>query len=162
MENKVIISAKPITKNDEFRDYLLSKGAKVIDFPMIEICQAEVDDKIKNVFNRLKSYQWLIFTSKNGVEYFYTTLKNINIDLKILNTVKIAVVGRKTGEEVKLKGNEPFYISGGNSSEDLLEELLNKHIKPGDNILLALGELASDKLENGLKKTASVTRVDSL
>jgi uroporphyrinogen-III synthase len=70
LKNRTIISTRPLSNDDVIRDYLSDKGANVIDFPMIEISAAFVNDNIKNALNNIKSFQWIIFTSKNGVEFF--------------------------------------------------------------------------------------------
>lgn len=84
---------------------------------MIEIYPVTIDDKIKSVFSRLSTFHWIVFTSRNGVEYFCKTFKELNHDINILKHVKIAVVGKSTAEEVRKNGLTPFLISAGNTSK---------------------------------------------
>lgn len=159
LADKIIISTRPLTKNDSVKEYLTEKGAKVLDFPMIEICTIKLDNRITNILQNIITYQWIVFTSKNGVESFYKLLKSLKINTETLVSIKIAVIGKKTSEEVRKNNCEPFFVSKGNTSEDFLHEL-SKEIKINDSILLPLGELAADTLEKGLTVIGPVNRIN--
>ena len=70
LENKVIISTRPLSQDDSMINYLTQQGAIVNEFPMIEISQAEIDDNISETLEQIDSFNWIIFTSKNGFKYF--------------------------------------------------------------------------------------------
>ena len=159
LENKIIISTRPFTKNDAINNYLAKKGASVLDFPMIEICPTKIKDSTINCLKKINSYQWIVFTSKNGVEYFFKLLNTLNIHSKKITASKIAVIGKKTSEEVLKNKCKPYLISSGNTSEDLSKELSAK-VKTNDKILLVLGNLAKNTLEKGFAKTVNITRID--
>ena len=162
LQGKVIISARPVTDNDTLKKYLSAKGAKVIDFPMIEFSASEIDYKIKNIFNELDSFHWLVFTSRNGVDYFFQAFSRLDSDKEALNHLKIAVVGKATAEEVRKYGLNPTLISSGNTSDDLMKEL-EAEIQNSVltvKLLLSLGSMASDSLEKGLSRIADVTRIN--
>lgn len=159
LENKIIISTRPLSQNDTIKTNLLEKGAKVLDFPMIEICPVEISDVLKSTLQIVNTFDWIIFTSMNGVDHFYKLLRSLSIGAERYSTIKIAVIGKKTAEEVVKNNGKPFLISSGNTSEDLLHELSGT-LKDNDRILLALGELADDKLEKGLSDKAEVTRIN--
>ncbi len=160
LKNRTIISTRPISREDNIKDYLSDKGANVIDFPMIEISSAIINDNIKNALINIKSFQWIVFTSKNGVDFFFRTLKKLKISAYNVNSIKIAAIGEKTAQEVKSNGMTSYFISSGNTSEEMVKELANKQIKKGDKVLLVLGELAKSTLETGLSKIADLTRID--
>jgi uroporphyrinogen-III synthase len=157
---KIIISTRPSSQEDIIRDYLKGKGATYMEFPMIEILPAEITAQIKEAISRISSFQWLMFTSKNGVEYFFRILDGFNIGLNKLADVNIAVIGAGTAKELTKHGVEPDFISAGNTSEEMVKELKAKQIKAEDKILLVLGELAKDTLEDGLKDIAKIARID--
>ena len=160
LQGKIIISTRPLSDDDAILAYLTNLGAKVIDFPMIEVHKSiETPDK-KDIFSKINSFDWFIFTSKNGVSFFFDYAKSLNIDLELLKQKKYAVIGNKTAIELRKIGIEPTYISLGNSSELFSEELLNGIITKSDNTLLSLGNLATATLENKIKTIATVSRVD--
>ena len=159
LTNNIIISTRPLVENDAIKNHLKAKGACVLDFPMIKTVGVGLDEKLKSILNQVDKYEWIVFTSKNGVIYFYQLLTVLNIDSKVISTKKIAVIGKSTGEEVLKHNANPYLISSGRDSEDLLAEI-KKEITPTDKVLLALGELAENKLETGLNNSCIVDRIN--
>lgn len=159
LKNKIIISTRPLSKNDSIKNQLTERGAVVVDFPMIKIQPVDLTQEIKDILKQIATYQWIVFTSKNGVDCFFQFLSRLNINKDELSLIKIAVVGKKTSEEVLKNNFIPCLISSGNTSEDLLKELAEK-IKPTEKILLALGELAENTLEEGLSCFGITTRIN--
>ena len=159
LENKVIISTRPLSQDDSMINYLTQQGAIVNEFPMIEISQAEIDDNISETLEQIDSFNWIIFTSKNGVKYFFNILKKLDLSITSEN-IKFALIGNVTSEELLKNGFKPHFVSSGNTSEYLLNELSNGMIGINDNILLCLGNLATTTLEDGLSAIAMVTRIN--
>lgn len=159
LENKIIISTRPLSADDSIKRNLVEKGATVLDFPMIEICPLELSEEIREILQHINSFQWMVFTSKNGVDCFFKLLGQLFIKTDELAQVKIAVVGKKTSEEVLRNNLSPFLVSTGNTSADLLNDLVSK-VAPTDSVLLVLGELADDTLQDGFEHIAASTRLN--
>lgn len=160
LQGKTIISTRPLSADNAISAYLTELGATVIDFPMIEVSETAETASKTDIFNKINSFNWIIFTSKNGATYFFDYANKLNINFEVLKQKKYAVIGNKTANKLKKIGIEPCYISRGNTSELFAEELTNGIITKSDNILLALGNLATDTLENKIKTITSVSRVD--
>ena len=131
----------------------------MLDFPMIRTTGVELAAEQKSILQSINEYEWIVFTSKNGVIHFYKQLNALNIDEKVIAGKKIAVIGKSTGEEVLKHNGSTHLISSGKTSEDLLAEI-QKEIKPTDKVLLTLGELAEDKFEKGLAPICIVHRIN--
>lgn len=159
LTNKIIISTRPLIEDDQIKSHLTAKGAQVLDFPMIRTECVEFSENIKTIFAGLNDYEWIVFTSKNGVICFYDLLTKAGVDAGILSFKKIAVMGKATGDEVVKRGGNAHLISSGRTAEDLLVEI-KREIQPTDKILLALGELAEDKLETGLNGSCQIERIN--
>jgi len=88
------------TKTTRLRELLASKGADVDEIQVGEIVYPE------NRFDahRLQAADWLVFTSKNGVEAFFKGIMEQEVDVRALAGCRIAVIGKKTGEELKKHG----------------------------------------------------------
>ena len=160
LKDKIIISTRPLSKDDSLKNYLSSKGAIVLDFPMIEIKPAELTSELKTTFQQIKTFDWIIFTSKNGVKYFFELLNQSEINSNVISSIKTAVIGIHTAEELEKFNTKPTFISKGNTSEDFLKELSIGLIKSQNKVLLALGNLARDILEKGLSSIAAVKRIN--
>lgn len=160
LSNKIIISTRPLYEEDSIKGYITEKGGLVLDFPMIEIADPEISEEIKSKILSIHNFQWIVFTSKNGVIYFIKLLHQLGLSLESLSDVKFAVVGKITAKELAKNNIAPFLISSGNTSQDLLDELLTK-VKPNEKVLLSLAELADDTLEKGLENLAFATRLNA-
>ena len=160
LSNKIIISTRPLYEEDSIKGYLTEKGGIVLDFPMIEIADPELSNEIKSTILAIHNFQWLVFTSKNGVIYFLKLLHQLGLSIDSLSDIKIAVVGKITAKELIKNKIVPFLISSGNTSQDLLDELLSK-VQSNEKILLSLAELADNTLEKGLSNLAFPTRLNA-
>lgn len=128
-----------------------------MDFPMIKIFPVTLTDENRNSLLHIKDYQWIVFTSRNGVKFFFQFMNELGVNFNALSDIKIAVIGRKTSAEVVKYYRQPDLISAGNNSVDLAVEL-TEVLKPTDKVLLALAELANDKLEERITDICIVTR----
>ena len=55
----------------------------MLDFPMIKTCGVELTVELTSILRAINEYEWIVFTSKNGVIHFYKQLNALNIDEKI-------------------------------------------------------------------------------
>ncbi|MDO9154232.1 MAG: uroporphyrinogen-III synthase [Paludibacter sp.] len=159
LTGKIIVSTRPLIENDLIKSQLETKGAQVLDFPMIRTECVGLTDELKSVFSQLNNYEWIVFTSKNGVISFYELLGKADIDSTLIASKKIAVMGKATGEEVLKRNGNPHLISSGRRTEDLLVEI-KRAVKLTDKVLLVLGELAEQKLEKDLNGICMVERIN--
>lgn len=159
LKNRVYISTRPIEQNIELKQLLEDEGAVVCSMPTISIQEEEWDDAKEQILRNIDEYQWLIFTSANGVRYFFEKYQSLTQQQKLPATLRIAVVGRKTASIVAEYGYAVDYVNRGNSGEELAKELF-EIIRPNEKILLALGDLARKSLEDALKATADCTRIE--
>ncbi|MCF6366346.1 MAG: uroporphyrinogen-III synthase [Bacteroidales bacterium] len=153
LNGKIIISTCTEDKAQKLSKLLNPKGASVYNFPMIEIKEAENNFlQIKETLNNIESYNWVIFTSSNGVKYFFYWLKKFNIPL-IFNNTRFAVIGKSTANSLKSFGINPNYISHSKNSKEFAKELVEITNSSTKQILIPTGNLASDNLKNILCKT---------
>ena len=160
LQGKIFISTVSAHKSVEIRNIFEPLGATVVDFPMTELMAVDQTHAIQSAICQIEKFNWIIFTSANGVKHFYRLLNQIGKVSKIPSGVKIAAVGVKTALELKNAGRNADYIGSGNTAENLVNELLEKESMAKLNILLPLGNLAPDTLHIRLSKIADVTRID--
>ncbi|MDD5569900.1 MAG: uroporphyrinogen-III synthase, partial [Bacteroidales bacterium] len=159
LKNRIIISTRPKSDDDAISLYLREKGASVLEFPMIETVPAKINEEIKNILKKINSFNWFLFTSKNGVKYFLELLIKQNIKNDFLKN-KTAVIGKTTANELINNGVKPYFVSSGNTSKDFLRQLSAKIIKKDNKILLPLGNLADNTFEKELSEFTDVKRID--
>lgn len=94
--------------------------------------------RIHHTARQLHSYDWVIFTSKNGVTFFLDGLEK-----KLPLTIKIAAVGVKTKLELEKRGYQVHFVPTSFVAEVFAEEFL-KELSGNERILFPKGNLARD------------------
>jgi len=159
IEGKIVISTRPISGDDKIVSFLENKGATVLHIPMIEISAIEYLPEMGRIGTKLSDFDIIILTSKNGVKCFFEYLVKVKLIGYINTATKFIAIGGRTAEEIRKYNITNIYVNKGNTSEDLIEDLLGQNIS-SKKILLPLAEMASDMLEKGLSVNNSVTRIN--
>ncbi|MBA9088066.1 uroporphyrinogen III methyltransferase/synthase [Fontibacillus solani] len=137
-------------------------GGESYEFPVIDI---EMPDKEKleatnSALERLSEYDWVFFTSVNGVEYFFSHLERLGKDIRSLYKARIAAVGPATKEALRKHGIVSEELPGRFQAEGLIEAF-GDLMKAGQKVLLPRGDLARSWLpeiliEKGLSVTEAI------
>ena len=134
-------------------------GGEAVEFPVIKIIPAK-DDTFKKSISQLENFDWIIFTSVNGVNSFFSKLKEEKMDIRKLVKAKVAAIGPKTAELLEDKGLIVNIVPEEFRAEGLLD-FLEKEITPGEKVLLPRADIARKILPDKLKeKGLEVTEVD--
>jgi uroporphyrinogen-III synthase len=100
---KSILITRPKSQAKGFATALAEAGFKPILFPVIEIRPKEDTSALDYALGKLACYDWVVFTSINGVEYFWARLEALGIRDFPVN-VQVAAIGPKTAEALKDRG----------------------------------------------------------
>ncbi|TBL81652.1 uroporphyrinogen-III C-methyltransferase [Paenibacillus thalictri] len=127
-------------------------GGEPVEFPVIRLqppsSEAE-QQKRDDALRRLAEYDWVLFTSVNGVSFFFDRLKELRIDIRTMNKARIAAVGPKTAEALEERGLLCEQLPSKFQAEGLLESI-KPELKPGQKALLPTADIARDVLPNEL------------
>jgi uroporphyrinogen III methyltransferase/synthase len=96
-------------------------GAEIIEFPTIEIVPPESYEELDKSIEQLETYDWLIFTSRNGVKFFFKRFFEKDRDIRDLKGIKICAIGTKTAKEIKKYGLKTDLIPDEFRAEGLIE-----------------------------------------
>ncbi len=160
LHGKVFISTVSLNKSFEIRKIFEPLGASIIDLPMTECIEEDQTSEIIDSLNRIEQYQWIFFTSATGVNFFHKLLYKITGLPSIPPEIKIAVVGPKTGQALKVTGRTPDFTASGTNSENMIIELMEKELVQNCSILLPVGNLASDNISICLSEFSVPTRIN--
>jgi uroporphyrinogen III methyltransferase/synthase len=121
-----IAITRPAAQSGPVLERVLRLGAEPVLLPTIEILPpsdwAPVDDALR----RLADFDWLIFTSVNGVDFFLSRLWQAGGDARRLAQTKIAAIGAATGEALARFGLRPDLVPPQFRAESLAEELVRQ------------------------------------
>ncbi|XUR85999.1 Uroporphyrinogen-III methyltransferase / Uroporphyrinogen-III synthase [Bilophila wadsworthia] len=133
---------------------LADLGAEVIQFPTIDIKPLEdyssVDDAVRN----LGAYDWLIFTSANGVKCFWERLEAQGLDARALYGLQVAAIGPATAQAVRDHGIAPDFVPEAYIAESVAEGLIQLGMD-GKKVLLPRAREAREVLPEELRKAGA-------
>src|SRR5262249_12805589 len=104
------------------------------------------------------SYDWVVFTSANGVRCTAQVLEQQARDARIFGSARIAVIGEKTGEALAALGLRADLVASEYVAESLREELLAA-TKAGDRVLLLRARVARETLPEALARAGRAVDV---
>ena len=101
-------------------------GAEVLQFSTIEIVPPETWDELDKAIDHIHGYDWLIFTSANGVKYFFARLFAKCIDVRELKGLRICAIGTKTEAAVNQFGIRVDLVPDEFRAEGLIDAFIRQ------------------------------------
>ncbi|MBL9206419.1 MAG: uroporphyrinogen-III C-methyltransferase [Opitutaceae bacterium] len=148
------------TQGSELRTRLESLGAEVLELPLIDIVKDVSNHDLADIFPELGGYDWVVFSSANGVRYFFEEFLRVFDEIRSLGLMRIACVGDATARAVRdyhLKVEcQPKKATG----EALAEELIATGSLDHAKILVVTGNLNRDVIVTKLEEAMAI--VDTL
>ncbi len=126
-------------------------GGEVIELPTIEIEAARDIGALDAALARIESYQWLFFTSVNGVEPFLSRLAHVGKSVAQLARLEVAAIGAETAKRLEVAGIRVSLVPTRYQAEGLLESLSADQIK-GKKVLIPRAAKARDLLPETLRR----------
>jgi uroporphyrinogen III methyltransferase / synthase len=106
----VFTRAREARENAELLEQLEHQGAEVVEVPTIAI-ESPVDfASLDRGIRSLGKYDWVVFTSPNGVVHFWDRLRHHGLDARALGNVRLATVGPATGKVLESYGLVPDLV----------------------------------------------------
>ncbi len=137
---------------------LRTLGAEPLVFPVIRIEPPEDWSPVDQALERLRDCGWLVFTSQNGVDGLLGRMAVRGLspgDLLAPGMPRIAAVGEQTAAHLRRRGLTAGLVPDEYSGRGVLAAML-PHLRPGERVLLARGDLASALLPDGLRGAGAV------
>lgn len=149
---KRVLVTRARAQASELAERIDELGGEPLTFPVIRLqwpSSKAALDKLDQALRRLGEYDWVFFTSPNGVTFFFDRLKHLGIDIRTMAKARVAAVGPKTAELLADRGLVAEPLPARFDGEGLLEAVKPK-LRPGEKVLLARGDLARRQLPAGL------------
>ena len=146
---KIVVTRAPDQAGD-LSDRLRALGADAIELPVISIQPADDYGPLDRALERLSSYDWLIFTSVNGVRFFLDRLDRSAHDLRSLRA-KICAIGPATGKAVEQLHLKVDLMPEEYVAESLVKAFASESIE-GNRVLLPRAAVARDLIPTELGK----------
>ena len=152
-----VLVTRPREQAGEFADLLAGYGARVLTMPTIAIVPPADWRPLDRAIGDLARYDWVIFTSVNGVRFFFERLRALGRDARALGRARFAAIGPKTAEALAGQGFNADVVPDEYQAEGVLEAFKKEDVK-GVRILIPRAEVARDLLPEELRaRGADVT-----
>jgi uroporphyrinogen-III synthase len=100
LSGRRIILTRASDQNSELHAKLAELGAEVVELPLIRVSKSVKNDDLAEVFPELGGYDWIAFTSANGVRYYFEEFFRVFEDIRSLGLIRIACVGEATARAI--------------------------------------------------------------
>jgi uroporphyrinogen III methyltransferase/synthase len=133
-------------------------GAEVVAYPTIEIGPPEDFGPLDEAIGRLEAFDWVIFTSANGVAAFGERLTRLGRDVRALGRARVATIGPETSEAARRLGLASDVTPTEYRAEGLVDAL-RAEVRPGAAILVVRAAEARDVLPRELAALGAAVTV---
>lgn len=133
-------------------------GAEPVELPAIDIIPDPFPELTDKAARDLPHYDWVIFTSTNGVEVFLEKVRQLGYDARRFGNARIAAIGNATAERLRRNFLNPDYVPDEFVAEGLIEGLREAGID-GARILIPRAEVARARLPEGLRENGATVDV---
>lgn len=126
-------------------------GAECIECPTIEVAPPDDPSLLDSAIENLSTYEWIIFTSVNGVKFFFERLFETGRDVRALHHLRTASIGPVTAKRLLGFGLNSDIVPESYRAESVADAFRNEDVK-GKKILLPRAKEARPVLPVELKK----------
>jgi uroporphyrinogen III methyltransferase/synthase len=140
----------------DLRKKLESLGADVLELPLIDVRPKADRDTILEIFAEIGRYDWLVFTSANGVRFFFDLFLKGFRDLRALGVMRIACVGEATARFVHALHLEVEICPAAGTAEELAEAMIATGSLDNAKVLVITGNLNRETLVQNLEAARAI------
>jgi uroporphyrinogen-III synthase len=135
-------------------------GAEVIELPLIHVSKEIDKHTLADVLAELGGYDWIVFTSANGVRFFFEEFHRIFDDVRALGMLRFACIGDATAKAIREQHIRVECQPKIATAEALADELIATGSLDSAKLLIITGNLNRDTLTTKLEEARAI--VDQL
>lgn len=152
LHGKKILITRARQQISQLKEKLVRLGAEVIEIPLIEVKPYIEKETTIDVFSDIATYEWIVFTSANGVRYFMDLFFRAFKDIRSFGPMRIACLGDATAKAFEPYHLEVDLISKKQNSVALAEELILTDSLDSANVLVIEGNRNSTAMVEKLSQ----------
>jgi len=135
---------------------LQALGAEVVELPLIAVSREVDRETLADVFAELGSYDWIVFTSANGVRFFFEEFHRHFDDIRALGLLRFAAVGDTTAQSIAAQHIRVDCQPKIATAEALADELIATGGLDSAKLLVITGNLNRDALIKKLEDARAI------
>ena len=149
---RTILVTRDAEGNAEMAQKIVSRGGNPVEFTTMTLVPLTDRNEFLQVLTELREYDWVIFTSPNGVRVFFEAMGALGKDARVFAAIRLATLGAKTAECLARYGIKADFVPTSFTGRDLGLQLLSFANLRDKKVLLLRSELASDELVEVLQQ----------
>lgn len=144
----------------ELAGKLTVRGAEVIELPLIRVTKHIQNETLADVMLELGSYDWIVFTSANGVRFFFEEFFRLFDEIRALGLLRFACIGEATAKAIRAFHLRVECQPATATAEALADALIAAESLDSSKILVITGNLNREVLVQRLEEARAI--VDQL
>src|SRR4051812_20956412 len=154
-----IALTRPAASAADWRAHLEALGAEVVELPLIKVSKDVNLHTLAEVFQELGGYEWIIFTSVNGVKYFFEEFHRVYDDIRAFGLMRIAVVGEATAAAIREQHLRVEIQPKRANAEELAKALIDREGMDSAKVLVITGNQNREILVQKLEEVRAIVDV---
>lgn len=152
---KTVVVTRAREQASDLVKALADLGANCLEFPTIQVMPPDSWMPLDAALDQLPAYDWIIFTSVNGVKYFFERLFEGGRDVRALGHVRTAAIGPVTAQHLRRYGLKSDILPESYRAESVVEAFRSESVA-GKRILLPRAEEARAVLPDELTRMGAL------
>lgn len=153
LAGKKILTTRPDHQSGGMKSRLEALGATVFTVPVVQIEPPQDIDRLRTALGDLRTYDWIVFTSVNGVESVRREMEKLALPNELLSGRKLAAIGPATAQALERAFRTPDVVPEEYVSESIADALGDVS---GKRFLLARADLARKDLAILLREGGAI------
>lgn len=151
-----VVITRTRDQNSELRDKLEAFGAEVIELPLITVAKDVDRHALVEILAELGGYDWIVFTSANGVRFFFEEFFKGFDDVRSLGLLRFACVGRATAREIERHHLKVECMPASATGESLADALIATGSLDSAKVIVVTGNLNRAALVKKLEDARAI------
>lgn len=165
LKGKTVLVTRALKQSEDITKQLQAVGATVVHCPTIEVLPPNSWASLDGSIRRIKEYDWVVFTSANGVRFFFDRLTEIEPGaLDALTSAVVCAIGPVTARQLHASGAVAQVTASDSKAEGALRAIVDhlggEQKLKGLRFLIPRAKLAREVLPESLRKLGA--RVDAV
>jgi uroporphyrinogen III methyltransferase/synthase len=155
LSGKRVLVTRSRTQASVLSEMLAEEGAEPLEVATIELVPPEDHSRVDAAIASLSSYDWVVFTSANGVDAFFGRMAALGLDSRAWAGVKVGAIGPATEAALARCGIRADVVPPQYVAESILHKMEPLGMK-GARILLPRADIGREALPEGLSRMGAL------
>jgi uroporphyrinogen-III synthase len=156
LSGRRVVVTRAREQTSELAGKLSALGAELIELPLIRVSKYVEKNTLADVMLELGTYDWIVFTSANGVRYFFEEFFRLFDEIRSLGLLRFACIGETTAQAIRALHLRVECQPEVATAEALADAMIATGSMDSAKVLLVTGNLNRDVLSKKLEESRAI------